>query len=305
MKKQTAIFFWVLSIYVVLQFLWWGYHLIELSTELVASEEYSNSRILMIIGEGSVFFLILLLGLWKIQSSIKKDIAISRRQSNFLLSVTHELKTPLASNKLYLQTVLKRKTLKEEEKEKLLNNALKENARLEGMIENILTATRIESHKLDLSLKELNLTQLIADITNEWANERTVVKLELAENISLKTDEFIIRTVLINLLDNALKYSGDKVEITVYLMAEDNQVTFGVKDNGVGVPTKFRKAVFEKFTRIGNEETRKQKGTGLGLYIVAQLLELINADIACLPNEPSGSNFKITLENEENRSDNS
>lgn len=305
MKKQTSIFFYVLSTYVVLQFLWWGYHLIELSTELAASQDYSNSRIFMIIGEGSVFFLILLLGLWKIRSSIKKDIAVSRRQSNFLLSVTHELKTPLTSNKLYLQTLLKRKSLNENEREKLINSALKENNRLEGMIENILTATRIENHKLELNLEEVNLSKVIEETSNEWSEERTALTLEVDSGITFKTDVFIIQTALINLLDNALKYGGPDVKITVYLKEKEGQIIFGVKDDGKGVPTKFRNAVFEKFTRVGNEETRKEKGTGLGLYIVAELIKLINADIECLPNEPVGSDFKITIDNEESRTNNS
>jgi signal transduction histidine kinase len=297
MKRQTTIFFYVLSAYVVLQFLWWGFHLIELSIELADTSEYSNGRILMIIGEGSVFFLILLLGLWKVQSSIKKDIAISRRQSNFLLSVTHELKTPLASNKLYLQTLLKRANLPEAKKTELVKNAIVENNRLEGMIENILTATRIENHKLEISKEDLDLSAFLKSQVKSWSEQRIPVETDIQEGIHVFTDVFIIQTAILNLLDNAYKYGGETPSIMVYLKKEEETVTFGVKDFGVGVPDKFRDSIFEKFTRIGNEETRREKGTGLGLYIVAELLELVNAKIECHPNEPKGTNFKIILNN--------
>jgi K+-sensing histidine kinase KdpD len=297
MKKQTAIFFYVLSAYVVLQFLWWGFHLIELSIELADSSSYSNSRILMIIGEGSVFFLILLLGLWKVRSSIKKDIAFSQRQSNFLLSVTHELKTPLASNKLYLQTLLKRTNLPEEKKVELIKNAITENNRLEGMIENILTATRIENHKLEITKENLDLSAFLSNTVKSWAEQRVEVKTNIQEEVFVLTDQFIIQTALLNLLDNAYKYGGENPEIEVYLTQEEDTILFGVKDHGVGVSEKFRTSIFEKFTRIGNEETRKEKGTGLGLYIVAEILQLIDATIECLPNDPKGTDFKITLDN--------
>lgn len=298
MKKQTAIFFYVLSTYVVLQFLWWGYHLIELSTELAASENHSSKRVLMIIGEGSVFFLLLLLGLWKIRSSIQKDIAISRRQSNFLLSVTHELKTPLSSNKLYLQTLLKRTSLNEQEREKLLKRAIEDNVRLESMIENILTATRIENHKLELVKTQLNLDEFIQKTASRWSQQRVPVTLNLQKGITVNADSFIIESAVLNLLDNAHKYAGKEATIEVYLLKEGDSIVFGVKDTGPGVLDKFKTAIFNKFTRIGNEETRKEKGTGLGLYIVSELLHFHGASIECIDNEPVGVNFKITLSDE-------
>lgn len=297
MKKQTAIFFYVLSAYVVLQFTWWGYHLIELSQELAEDGTTSSQRVLMIVGEGSVFFLILLLGLWKIRSSIQKDIKLSRRQSNFLLSVTHELKTPLASNKLYLQTLLKRKNLQRDQQEELLSQAISENKRLEGMIENILTATRIENHRLELNYEEISLNKEIKRIVENWSKERTEVQLNLTENTIQKVDPFVLEVAVVNLLENAFKYGGNNPAIEVYLKKENGHAVIGVKDQGIGIPSKFKDSIFDKFVRIGNEETRLQKGTGLGLYIVKELLKIHGGSISYSHNEPSGSHFKITLPN--------
>ena len=297
MKKQTAIFFYVLSAYVVLQFAWWGYHLIELSQELAEDGSTSNQRVLMIVGEGSVFFLILLLGLWKIRSSIQKDIKLSQRQSNFLLSVTHELKTPLASNKLYLQTLLKRENLERDQQEELLQQAITENNRLEGMIENILTATRIENHRLELNFENVELDKEIKRIVETWSRERTNVQLKLQEEIVLKVDPFVIEVAVVNLLENAYKYGGDNPAIEVYLSKENDHTLIGVKDQGIGIPLKFKESIFDKFVRIGNEETRIQKGTGLGLYIVKELLKIHGGSISYSHNEPRGSHFKIRLPN--------
>jgi len=294
-KRQTAIFFYVLSAYVVLQFVWWGFHLIQLSDELAQTQDQSKRRVLMIVGEGSVFFLILLFGLWKIRKSIQKDIALSKRQNNFLLSVTHELKTPLATNKLYLQTLVKRPDLPESKKQELLTGALTENKRLEGMIENILTATRLDNANVDVHKEHINVSERVQLILDKWSKERLSIASTIESGVEGHVDPSVIEIALLNLLENALKYGGDNPKIEVYLKKTTTGFVLGVKDQGVGVPEKFRKAIFEKFVRVGNEETRTQKGSGLGLYIVDQLLKMHEAHIECLPNQPKGTHFKITF----------
>ena len=157
MKKKNALFFYVLGAYVILQFIWWGYHLIELTKELDSQQSIVSNRVFMIMSEGFVFFTILLLGLWKVRTSIKKELKYSVRQNNFLLSVTHELKTPLAANKLYLQTILKRE-LKADKKKELIEKAIAENLRLEGMVDNILNASRIENDAVHFYKEKIDLT---------------------------------------------------------------------------------------------------------------------------------------------------
>lgn len=293
MKKQTAVLFYIISIYVVVQFGWWAYHLIDVTSE-INTPAAQRKQIIMILGEGMVFFLLLLLGLWKIRASIQKEMKISKRQSNFLLSVTHELKTPIASVKLYLQTLLKRSSLDREQQEEILENALLENLRLEEMIENILTATQIENQHLNINLEEVNLSKELTRMTDSWGGIRIPVELNIEENIIVNLDLFIIETVLHNLLENAYKYGGTPPNIEVYLKKDRDKIIWGVRDNGSGVPVENRKDIFDKFARIGNEETRKQKGTGLGLFIVKSLLKLHGSTIVYVPNTPTGSDFRIT-----------
>jgi K+-sensing histidine kinase KdpD len=297
MKKQTAIFFYLLGAYVVIQFMWWGYHLIELTKEVDSQKALVSKRVFMILSEGSVFFLILILGLWKIRSSIKKELKFSERQNNFLLSVTHELKTPLAANKLYLQTIVKR-DLDVTKRTELIEKAIVENQRLEVMIDNILNATRLENQVVQLHKEHLNLSDLFLQIANRFNKslQSDLIQLETEKDIFIDADSFMIETVINNLIENALKYAGHKKRIILYLkQIENKRIVFGVKDEGPGVPLDSQTEIFEKFMRSGSEETRSQKGTGLGLFIAAEFIRIHGGRIVYKNNKPIGANFEITL----------
>jgi two-component system, OmpR family, phosphate regulon sensor histidine kinase PhoR len=296
MKKKNAIFFYVLGAYVVLQFVWWGYHLIELTKELDSKQSIVSNRVFMIMSEGFVFFTILILGLWKVRSSIKKELKYSVRQNNFLLSVTHELKTPLAANKLYLQTVLKRK-LEDEKRNELIEKAISENQRLEAMVDNILNASRLENNVIHLHKENFNLSNLLNDIGNRFNKilQNDVIQFEIQPGIELEADRFMIETSINNLIENAIKYAGLAKKITIYLEKMESRLIMGVKDNGPGVPLNFQKEIFEKFVRNEDEETRSQKGTGLGLFITAEFIKIHGGKISYKENIPYGANFEIIL----------
>lgn len=296
MKRQTAVIFYVLAFYVALQFAWWGYHLIELTQEVAGTDNIVTHKVIMITGEGLVFFLILSLGLWRIRSAIKRDQQLTIRQSNFLLSVTHELKTPLASTKLYLQTLMKR-DFPIEKRNELLQKALHENQRLEEIVEAILTASRIENgtmvaHKEWISLNDL-MTELALNYNNRLEKEWIV--LEFDETIHIEADVFMTKTILINLIENALKYAGSTEKLTLFIHKDNQNSKFGVKDLGPGISKEAQADIFKKFVRLENEETRSQKGTGLGLFIAAEFTKLIGGKLQYIENQPRGAIFEITV----------
>ena len=216
-----------------------------------------------------------------------------------MLSVTHELKTPLASNKLYIQTVQKRE-LSTEQQQELLNKAIEENTRLEYMINNILNASRIENNVFNLEKEKVNLNTLIDNVQKrfELFAERKNIVQSTDKEAFISADKFSIETILTNLVENAIKYSPDDSSIEIYAKKENSVVIFGVKDEGIGISKNDKSAVFNKFYRVGNEEVRTQKGTGLGLFIVAKLVNMHGAKITCLDNEPKGTNFQITFQND-------
>ncbi len=296
MKRQTALFFYILGIYVVLQFAWWGFHLIQITKELQEVNGSVNNKAVMIVGEGLVFFSILIFGLWRIRISIKKDQQLSERQSNFLLSVTHELKTPLASTKLYLQTLIKR-DFTTEKREELLQKAIIENQRLEEIVESILTATRLENRTLKIHKESVSLNEIIQSLIKNYnltAGKNWIV-FENNEEIRIDADAFMIKTVLRNLIENAFKYAPNTEKLVVFLRRDHNRVKFGTRDLGPGIEGELQKEVFKKFVRIENEETRSQKGTGLGLFIASEFTKLNGGRLSYIPNKPHGSIFEITL----------
>lgn len=298
MKQRTALIFYVLSAYVLVQFIWWGFHLIELTDALSEQSEGIRSRVTMVIGEGAVFLLILLIGIWQIRRSIKRDLKLSQRQNNFLLSVTHELKTPLAANKLYIQTVKKR-DLSKEQTNQLLNKAIEENDRLERMIDNILNASRLENNVLKLSKEPFDFSQLATSSVERFRHiSGADLHSSVPENTIISGDRLLVETMVNNLIENALKYAGNNVRIEVYGTQQGNKTIFGVKDQGPGVSAIDQPEIFKKFYRSGNEDTRTQKGSGLGLFIVFELVRLHQGTVTYLDNTPQGANFQIEFNND-------
>lgn len=299
MNRRTALIFYFLSAYVVVQFIWWGYHIVQLTEDVGGNDILVRKRITMILGEGSVFLLILLTGIWQIRRSIRKDIILQQQHNNFLLSVTHELKTPLAANKLYLQT-LKKREFDREKTIQLIDKSLEENVRLANLIDNILSASRLENKIYAVESKKFDLGVLLNTISERYNSmlSKTIVKYKGSASFNYFSDPFIMETIVNNLVENAIKYAGTEKEILIELNHLEEGLTVEVKDQGKGIEKEHRESIFNKFYRIENEEVRTQKGTGLGLYIVRELVKKMNGKISCKPNSPQGTTFKITLKND-------
>lgn len=294
MKRQPTILFYLLAFYVILQFSWWAYHIIQLTKEVGYAQGAVNKRIGMIVGEGLVFFLILIFGIWRIIRSIKKEHELAKRQHNFLLSVTHELKTPLASTKLYLQTLLKR-NFDVEKREEMLQKALLENKRLEEIVDAILISARLENRTVEMHKEKINLEKEISSIIEEFnakLNKKLIV-FEHDKELELESDLFMFKTILRNLIENAIKYAGSDENVTLVLRKQSDSILIQVKDLGPGIPLEQEHSIFQKFMRLENEETRSKKGTGLGLFIVKEFTSLCGGTIIYRANSPKGSIFEL------------
>jgi K+-sensing histidine kinase KdpD len=215
------------------------------------------------------------------------------QQKNFLLSVTHELKTPIAATKLQLQTLLKHKQLSAEQQEQLLTNAVNETNRLNRLIEDVLLANSADK-ELQLNKENVNLSELTEKTLSNYFSDKKITA-EIESGITVSVDKLLFPSLIINLIENAFKYSPENSEVKVLLYKQDDKINLSVSDPGFGISETEKQKIFEKFYRIGNEETRQAKGTGLGLYIVQKIVEAHNGKIEVTDNEPTGSVFKITI----------
>jgi signal transduction histidine kinase len=265
-------------------------------------EHKKTLRLYMTVGEGTVFLLILLFGINQVRKSIRKENELATQQNNFILSVSHELKTPIASSKLQLQTLLKHE-LDREKQIQLLNNALKETDRLHKLVDNVLLVTQVKNKNNSSHLTTINLSELIEHTVERYFEmylENKWITLTIEPNIFIKGDKDLLPSLIINLVENAIKYSYETLQITLTLKTDissgsitNNKVLFEVADNGCGIPDSEKQKIFEKFYRSGNEETRKTKGTGIGLFIVKQICNVHQALVTINDNKPSGSIFQI------------
>lgn len=250
----------------------------------------------MITGEVFVFIIILAIGLWLIHNGYNKEIRSAEQRRNFLLSITHELKSPIASIRLVLDTIRKRE-LKPNQKEHLLKNGLVETERLHQLVNNLLLSARLES-AYSPNREMVDLPVLIEEVQEIIKAKHPAIQMDFleGENIPfLLGDRMGITSVILNLYENAIKYSAAKAKIYTSLKTVKDTIHLEIADQGIGISDKEKKRVFEKFYRIGNEDTRKTKGTGLGLYIVKQIVEAHNGTIRLKDNEPQGTVFSITL----------
>jgi signal transduction histidine kinase len=258
-------------------------------------DESSNlqSKLNMVFGEGAVFFVILFTGFVLTYRSLRKEMAVSNQQKNFLLSITHELKTPIASLKLYLQTLLKR-DLEQSKQKDILEKTIKDADRLNGLVENILLATKIDDNGFPLNPEELNLSRMMEEISLnilETSGKKVDIEFFIQPDVKFRGDKDAFHSILTNLISNALKYAPKGSTICVTLVQEGSDTALSISDEGPGVANSEVDKIFEKFYRSGNEETRNQKGTGLGLYIARKLVEQHNGMIQVKPNNKKGSIF--------------
>jgi len=264
-----------------------------LSEEVINEKDELDRKTSMIIGEGAVFLLILIVGFFLTYRSLRKEVQVSAQQKNFLLAITHELKTPIASIKLYIQTLIKRE-LEGEKQQDILMRCVKDADRLNGLVENILLATKIDDDSFPLTKENLNLSEMMESISLELLeNSGRNVSLEffIQPDVIFNGDKDAFTSIITNLVSNAFKYSPDESTICVTLVKKDSEVALSVSDEGVGVSRDETYKIFEKFFRSGNEETRKQKGTGLGLYIVKKMVNQHQGIIEVKRNKPKGSIF--------------
>lgn len=307
------IVYWFLLVYIVAALVWWfialqqqnmqmtNYKLMELKGDdpayiqkVEALTEEEKRKTTQYVGEGVTFLLFILLGALFVYRAVRKEIRLSNQQQNFMMAITHELKTPIAVSKLNLETLLKHK-LDDQKQHKLLQMTILEINRLNTLANNILISSQLEGGRYSIAKEELDLSGLAEGSVQDFKNrfpERTW-KVTIEPDIPITGDTLLLQILINNLLDNAIKYSPKESTIWFTLERKGDRAVLQVKDQGPGIPDNEKKKIFERFYRIGNEAVRSAKGTGLGLYLCKKIAGDHNADILVTDNNPVGSNFTI------------
>ena len=272
--------------------MWWGFHIIDLSEQIDTDKSGINSTIRMIIGEAAVFILIILIGAYYVIRSYYNELALFKKEKNFALSVTHELKTPIATSKLFAQTLLKRSNLGEIQRKESLEKIIEEQNRLNALVEKILLASSIDDMKSQIQKKPVYIRKTIDSILTQIRETHHVIN-NIEKDLTINGDEFYLISLFQNLIDNALKYAEKNTTITISSVRQQSGILIQVADEGIGIKNEFKELIFERFFRIGDEETRDTKGTGLGLFLVKEIVKLHDAEITCRDNSPKGTIFEI------------
>ena len=281
--------YWVFLTYMIAAFVWWYVSLEKQNDEIAAvkfqsiqlSDPALQQKVKQIqnfqlrknkqfIGEGLTFLFLFLLGAIYVYRSLLKQLRYSNQQQNFMMAVTHELKTPIAIAHLNIETLLKR-DLDTPQQNKLLEATLKETKRLDALSNNILLASQLDMGQYEANQQELDLSKLVKEVCQSFQERFPLRLLDtfIEDSIFIQGEALLIQMLLNNLLDNANKYSPVHTPIAVHLQREQAQLILSVKDLGIGIPANDREKIFEKFYRVGAESTRSSKGTGLGLYSVS------------------------------------
>ena len=311
----VTVVYWVLLMYMVAALIWWfvalntqnnlmaSMRLVEINKDDPAYLQKAASihqarerKTAQYFGEGITFLALILLGAVFVYRVTRKHIKLGQQQQNFMMAITHELKTPIAVAQLNLETLQKRR-LDEEKQQKLISNTLQEANRLNTLCNNILLAAQLDGGDYRAARQEINFSDLVEGSIENFSVRFPQRKIEgkIDEGIYLHGEELLLQMLVNNLIENALKYSPKESLIKVSLMEANKKAQLKVVDEGVGITDEEKKKVFEKFYRSGDERTRKTKGTGLGLYLCQKIMQSHKGSIAITDNQPNGSIFAATF----------
>jgi two-component system, OmpR family, sensor histidine kinase SenX3 len=239
-----------------------------------------NPREVALLVLGITFFLVIITGLVLNTTFLIREIRRNEQHDAFINAVTHELKTPLASIRLYLET-LKKRDLTENQRQEFYDVMLADSERLLQTVEQVLRAGRSGQRRRNINLRKIDIAELVHECVDlaRLRYNLSPTAVSFAESLNgerpqVKADADELRAAISNLLDNAVKYSVKEVEVSVEVaLLDDKKVAVRIEDHGIGIPAAQLKRIFKRFYRVPGRVMARVKGTGLGLFIVRSVIE--------------------------------
>ena len=313
--KLVSLIYWVFLTYMIAAFIWWYVSLEKQNNEIAAIkfqsiqindpslkakthaiQDFQLRKTKQFIGEGLTILVLFLLGAIYVYRSLKKQLRYADQQQNFMMAVTHELKTPIAISHLNIETLLKR-DLDSTQQLKLLEATLKETKRLDSLSTNILLTAQLDMGQYEANKQLVNISELLRQNIKSFQERypSRICNTLVEDAMEIQGEPLLIQLLINNLIDNANKYAPVTEPIYIHLQSQQNRIQLIVKDQGPGIAAADKNKVFEKFFRVGAETTRTTKGSGLGLYLCKRIAEFHNATIQLTTNTPTGSIFTVTF----------
>jgi signal transduction histidine kinase len=231
---------------------------------------------------------------------VLQETRLTRLKNDLIATVSHELKTPISSMRVLVDTLLDDPAAGEQQKREYLELISRENMRLSRLIDNFLTFSRMERNKRAFEFRDLNVQEIVSEAVDAAGERFRAPGCRLTVDVEpdlppVVGDRDALITVLLNLLDNAHKYSGDVKEISLRAIRESDNVRIDVSDNGIGIPPRARKRIFERFYQVDESLSRQAGGCGLGLSIVQFIVEAHGGRVSVASNPGEGSTFTVHL----------
>jgi two-component system, OmpR family, sensor histidine kinase SenX3 len=249
---------------------------------------------------GIIFFGLIIAGIIVYTVFLVREIHKNEQQDSFLNAVTHELKTPIASIRLYLET-LESRQLSEQQRHDFYRIMLEDTDRLTGTVEQVLKAGEARHGSNKKNWQEVDFSAVVLEtveltrVRHHLPPEELRFGVQPQEKLLMKGNLYELRTAVFNLIENAVKYSGDKKDIVVDVLTPDiDTVLLQVRDQGVGIPSSELKRIFKRFYRVSNSASGRVKGTGLGLFIVRSIARRHGGE-AFAESEGTGRGSTFTL----------
>jgi len=247
-----------------------------------------------------VLDIMILIGAWFLFRTVRREMQLARMQSDFVSSVSHELRTPLSLIRMFGETLEMGRVQSDEKKQEYYSTIVRETERLTGLVNNVLSFSRMESGQKAYQLTRVNLNSVIKQVLSSYQSQFNylgfTVQTELCDSLpDIMADTEALSEALLNVVDNALKYGRDQKWIKVSTANTDRSVYVDVEDHGIGISAEDQPKIFEKFYRVSSGLTHETRGSGLGLTLVRHIMDAHNGEVTVNSRVGEGSTFRLSF----------